>query len=209
MVRGILAIILLLMLGGEAFAEAGRAPQITSPSSAELDFDTAYAAQSRDDPDQAILFYDRVIRAGGMSAWSTAIALSDRGFAYLDKNRIDRAVADFEAAMKVEPDYAPAFVGRGLAYYWQDKPDLAVADFDEAIRLDPEDEFAYRHRGLVFYYKRNYKRALADAEMAVKLKPEHAAAYFDRGRAHYQLDQDDKALADFSEAIRLRGDFAE
>src|SRR5215475_3233412 len=134
MVRGILAIILLLMLGGEAFAEAGRAPEVTSPSSAQLDFDTAYAAQSRDDPDQAILFYDRVIRAGGMSAWGTAVTLVDRGFAYLDKDRFDRAIADFEAAMKIEPEYSSAFFGRGLAYYRQDKLDLSVADFDEAIR---------------------------------------------------------------------------
>src|SRR5262249_43829099 len=125
MIRGILAVILLLMLGGEAFAEAGRAPESTNPSSAALDFDAAYAARSREDPDQAILFYDRVIRTGGMSTWGTAVTLVDRGFAYLDKNRFDRAIVDFEAALRIEPEYSSAFFGRGLAYYWQDKLDLS------------------------------------------------------------------------------------
>ena len=86
MVRVILAIMLLLAAGGSAFAEAGRSPGITTGAQGHVDVDTAYSAQIRGDLDQAILFYDKAIRAGGLSDWRAAVVLTDRGMAYLDKD---------------------------------------------------------------------------------------------------------------------------
>ena len=117
MVRGILAMLLLLVTGIAAWADAGRAPSITTATSPSLDYDAAYAAQARGDLDLAILFYDRVIRAGGLSDWDAAAVLTDRGSAYVDKGRLDRAIEDFDAAIKIEPDYSLAFGNRAIAYH--------------------------------------------------------------------------------------------
>src|SRR6516162_2381651 len=96
MARLILAFLLLVAAAGNGHAEAGRSPKITAEPRTDVDFDTAYAAHSRGDLDQAILFYDKVIRTGGLSRWTAAIVLTDRGVAYLDKGRLDRAIADFD-----------------------------------------------------------------------------------------------------------------
>ena len=72
-----------------------------------MDWDTAYAARERGDLDRAILLYDKVIRAGGLSDWQAAVALTERGVAYLDKDLLDRAIADFDAALEHRPGARP------------------------------------------------------------------------------------------------------
>ena len=146
MVRGVLAMLLLLMTGIDALADAGRAPSITTATSPSLDYDAAYAAQARGDLDLAILFYDRVIRAGGLSDWDAAAVRTDRGSAYVDKGRLDRAIEDFDAAIKIEPDYPLAFGNRAIAYHRKGDLDRAITDYDAAIRLDPGDADSYRNR---------------------------------------------------------------
>jgi tetratricopeptide (TPR) repeat protein len=201
--------LLLLEAGGSAFAEAGRWPDITAAPDRGMDWDTAYAAQTRGDLDQAILFYDRAIHAGGLSTWRAAALLTDRGIAYSDKKLFDRAIADFDAALKIDTDHALAFANRAIAYHRKNDYDRAIADYDEAIRLDTEDPDTYRNRGLAFYRKGKYERTIEDDDRAIKLRPDFAEAYYDRGRAHYKLDDNSEALADFSAVIRIEKDSAD
>ena len=56
--------------------------------------------------------------------------------------RIDAALADFDQAIRLRPDFAYAFYGRGKAYMVLEKPREAKADFIEALRLDPTLEAA-------------------------------------------------------------------
>ena len=72
-----------------------------------MDWDTAYAARERGDLDRAILLYDKAIRAGGLSDWQAAVVLTERGVAYLDKDLLDRAIADFDAALEHRPGARP------------------------------------------------------------------------------------------------------
>ena len=208
MVRVILAILLLLAAGGSAFAEAGRSPDITAAPERRMDWDTAYAAQTRGDLDQAILFYDRAIRAGGLSIGELPLCSPTGASPISDKDLFDRAIADFDAALKIDPDHALAFANRAIAYHRKDDYDRAIADYDEAIRLDPEDPDTYRNRGLAFYRKGKYDRTIEDDDRAIKLRPDFAEAYYDRGRAHYKLDDTSEALADFSAVIRIEKDSA-
>jgi tetratricopeptide (TPR) repeat protein len=56
----------------------------------------------------------------------------------------DRALADYDQAIRMMPDFEPAFVARGFVYLFaRPDPDRAIADFSEAIRLDPAS-FAVR-----------------------------------------------------------------
>ena len=76
-------------------------------------------------------------------------ALIARGAAYDRKDMIDRAIADYDAALWLDPALADIFNARGEL--WRKKGDRprALADFAAAIRLNPEHAVARaNHRSM-------------------------------------------------------------
>src|SRR5258707_1124819 len=86
----------------------------------------------------------------------------DRGVAWYVKGDYDRAIADYDEAIRLHPRYAPAFNNRGNVWYRKGDKDRAIADYDEAIRLDPKYAPAYTNRGNAWSGKGDNDRAIAD-----------------------------------------------
>ena len=72
-------------------------------------------------------------------------ALLMRATAFSSLKQYDRAVADFDAVLKLHPRSA-TFVSRGNQYMLLKKYDAALADFSEAIRRMPNRSAAYELR---------------------------------------------------------------
>jgi tetratricopeptide (TPR) repeat protein len=93
-------------------------------------------------------------------------ALVARAGAYRAKDQIDRAIGDYDTALRLDPTLADIFNARGEL--WRRKGDRprALADFGAAIKLDPQHQAA----------RANYKSLAQElerlgAEMAIKNKP--------------------------------------
>ena len=67
------------------------------------------------------------------------MAFYNRGSAYNDKGQDDRAIEDYNQAIRLNPNYAIAFYNRGVS--WERKNDLqrALADFKKFSELSPSD----------------------------------------------------------------------
>jgi clan AA aspartic protease (TIGR02281 family) len=98
-------------------------------------------------------------------------AYNSRGLAYYDKGNHDHAIADFHAAIRLDPNIAAPCDNRGLVYNRKGSYDRAIADLDTAIRLDPKNASAYNNRGFVYASKRDYARAIADYDQALTFDP--------------------------------------
>jgi lipoprotein NlpI len=101
---------------------------------------------------------------------------SNRGLAYRDKGELDRAIADFNEAIRLEPKFAVAFNSRGFTYDRKGERDRAIADYTEAIRLDPKFAVAFRNRGRAYLYAGALPKALADFSQSSELDPKNGYA---------------------------------
>ena len=66
-----------------------------------------------------------------------ALAYIERGNAWRDKNDYDKAIQEYDEAIRIAPNCALAYRERGLAWYFKKDFDKADKDFEEAHRLDP------------------------------------------------------------------------
>ena len=104
-------------------------------------------------------------------------ALNGLGCAYLGLTTVPKkedlvreAIAYFDQAIKVSPEFAPAYNNRGRAYHLKKELDRAIADFGKAIEFDPGYADAYENRGKAWKDKGDEKRAEADFARARELR---------------------------------------
>ena len=50
----------------------------------------------------------------------------------------DKAIADYDKAIELNPTYASALNNRGLAYFNNGQKERAIADYDAAIKIEPD-----------------------------------------------------------------------
>jgi tetratricopeptide (TPR) repeat protein len=86
------------------------------------------------------------------------------------------AIAEFEEAIRLDPESAEAHNGRGLVYYAQADLRRAIAGFEHALSLDPELADAYYNRGCAMSDRGEHERAIADFDRALAIDPGHSLA---------------------------------
>ena len=159
--------------------------------------------------EQSISGCTALIQSGKSSRRNLAIAYTNRGSAYDDLRDEDRAIADQDQAIKIDPKLDLAFNNRANAYGRKGEIDRALADYDEAIRLNPKFFRAINNRGTTYRDdKRDPDRAITDYNEAIRLSPKFADAYNNRGIAYAAKGDHAHALADYNSAIRLDPNFA-
>ena len=94
-----------------------------------------------------------------------------------EKGEYDNAIADYNEALRLDPEHAIAYHNRGLAWSQKAKYDNAIADYDNAIRLDPKYATAYENRGFALGVTGAYGKAIADYNEAIRLQPKLASNY--------------------------------
>jgi tetratricopeptide (TPR) repeat protein len=159
-------------------------------------------ACAKESGDAALAACTRAIRSGTYTGRVLALAYSNRGVEWKARGDVARAIADYDEAVKHDPQQPAAFNNRGLAHASKSDYDRALADYDEAIRLNPKYAAALNNRGLAYFRKGQHQRAIADYDEAIRLEPD-AVRLNNRGNAYASRGQLDRAVQDFDEALAL------
>ena len=141
-----------------------------------------------------------------------------RGAIWAAKDENDKAIVDFNEAIRLNPRDAAAWRERGEAWMEKNEKAKAFADLNEAIRLEPKDAKSYLCRAIVWMSGRRgsesfdpagFEQAKPDFDTAARLDPQNAAVLCARGLAWLARDEFEKAIDDFNHAITLDPESAE
>ena len=64
--------------------------------------------------------------------------------------RYEEAIAAYEQAIRLDPNYASAYNNKGTALNDLKRYEEAIAAYEQAIRLDPNYTFAYNNKGMLY-----------------------------------------------------------
>jgi lipoprotein NlpI len=180
-------------------AEAG-----TKPAKAEkaTPRDIVACAQDRVQ-DLTIAGCTRIIEDAKQKPKARGVAFYNRGNAYVLKGDHDKAIADFDEALKLEPKNASVYNNRGNARSDKGEGDAAMADFEAALKINPRYAAAYFNRGNALAATGETDRALKDYDAAIKNNKRNVNAYIARGALFLANGASAKARADMKQAARL------
>jgi tetratricopeptide (TPR) repeat protein len=129
------------------------------------------AACNNANPEVKIFGCSAIIEAGTEAPEAIATAHFNRGLAYHAKRELDLAIADYDRAIALNPEFAEAYNGRGKAYFSKGNNDRAMLDLDRAIALDPEYADAFANRAMVQGWQGKKQKAAADFREVLALRP--------------------------------------
>ena len=166
-------------------------------------------------PEQKLSSCTAVIESGPKTRQVLITALTNRGNVHLGNRNYDRAIDDYNKAIRFDTKYAIGFNNRGIAYLRKGRIDRAIEDFDEAIGLNPKYAMAFVNRAIAYEEKAQWDfdayltegtyedRAMHDLDKAIRLDRNNAIAFRNRGFVNTRMQRYDRAIQDFDEAIRL------
>jgi tetratricopeptide (TPR) repeat protein len=123
--------------------------------------------------------------------------------------KYEEAIAYFDKAIELDPNFAEVWVNRGTAKGNLKRHKEAITDFDKAIELNPNDVKAWVNRGAAKGNLQRNKEAIADYDKAIELNPNDVEAWINRGVAKGNLQRNKEAIADYNKAIELNPNYAE
>ena len=136
-------------------------------------------------------------------ARTQAAKLNNLGVAYMNQQLMEKAVQQFNAALKLDPGLATVELNRGIALLNQQKLPEAQQSLEAAAAKEPDNPRVWYNLGLLHRSEGKPKDAIEDFQRAVKIDPADPDAHYFLGTFYTQLQQYDKAIAEFKEALKL------
>jgi tetratricopeptide (TPR) repeat protein len=133
----------------------------------------------------------------------TAREFLERGNIWKHEREYDKAIKDYDEAIRLDPTNALAFVNRAAVWIDIWSFDKAMQDCDRAVQLDPKLAVAFSTRAEVWIVQFDADKAMNDCNEAIRLDPKSAFAFAVRANIWSLKHDTDKTLEDCEEALRL------
>ena len=124
------------------------------------------------------------------------------------ESKFKEALADFQAALKIDPKSAELNSLCGLAYMAQNKLDDALKSFNAAIEIAPQPA-AYLQRAKIYLQKGKAQDSVNDLNKVISLVGATGELLVLRASAYHALRNDEKAAKDAESALKLEPDDGE
>jgi tetratricopeptide (TPR) repeat protein len=164
-----------------------------------------------------MLIVPYVLFNGCSTAGRNYVEHHDRGYAYFQQNKFERAIKEFSRSLELNPACGAAFFYRGLSYMQLGAYERAIGDLSADIDMmlnsennEAMEEWEYFRllaesfvwRGLAYFRLSEHKNALWDLTQSIKCHPINPRAFYFRAHVYYfGGNNHEDAIRDLESAI--------
>ncbi|MCA8982147.1 MAG: tetratricopeptide repeat protein [Planctomycetaceae bacterium] len=131
--------------------------------------------------------------------------LYQRGLAKLQfEDTVDGGVADFLAALQLEPTHMAGLTALADAYAMSEQNELALQAYQKFIDAYPKHPIGYNNRGMFHKQLDNIDEAIADFKKAIELEPKFFVAQINLGYLQMESGSVAEAEKSFTNALALQ-----
>ena len=151
-----------------------------------------------------------------MTLWSKTIktnpnssrAHDNLGFTYERAGETEKALQEFEIAVRLQPDNFRALANLGVAYAKFGFYNKSITALEKSIEIYKYHK-TYDKLGLVYDELNREDKAIENFKEAINLNPRYAKAHNDLGTVYGKIGEFDLALEEFNAAIKIDKDYAD
>jgi clan AA aspartic protease (TIGR02281 family) len=115
---------------------------------------------------------------------------------YLGISEKEKAVSEYTAAIRYNPENVSYYVSRGRIYFQMGQLDDSKKDYLKAIEMEESNVEALTYLGLNYIEEKNLEEAGKLLNLAVKLDPDFADAYYYRAMMYFEQKKYNDAISD-------------
>lgn len=133
-------------------------------------------------------------------------AYTTRAGVYLHLADTTKAISDYTAAIKVNPEEPSSYKQRAQIYYEQGRYDLADADYQKMIELKPGDVMGYMGKGRNANDQKRWDDAIKLFDYVEKLANDYSSVYAFRAEAYIGKEKWNEATDDLIKSLAIDWD---
>ncbi len=120
---------------------------------------------------------------------------------------LEAAIALWDQALAIDPNFAPAWHNRGSALGTIGQLEEAIASFDRALGINGQDVEALNAKGQVLYSLQQWPEAIACWDQVLAIQPNYYQAWYNRGSALELMGQPSEAIESYQKAVEIEPTF--
>jgi tetratricopeptide (TPR) repeat protein len=128
------------------------------------------------------------------------------GATAFEKGRVDEALTQFQEALQIKPDYAPACNGLGLALRQKGRVDEAISYYQKALQIEPDYVSVHNNLGNALLQRGRVDEAITHYQKALQMAPDYVEAHNNLGNLLLQRGRMDEAIPHFQKAAQINPD---
>jgi len=136
------------------------------------------------------------------------IAHNNLGNELTRKGELDEAIAHYQTALQINPDYAEAHYNLAEALLKKGRMDEGIFHYQAALRINPGYFDACNNLGNALMRTGRVDEAITHYERALQIQPDSAGAHVNLGNALVGRGRVDEAIAHYRRALQINPDFA-
>jgi tetratricopeptide (TPR) repeat protein len=125
------------------------------------------------------------------------------GWFKMNVKRLEEAIGEYDKALSLFPDFAPALFRKGSVYSALEKLEEALKSYVEAGETDSQFCEAFFFQGVLHTVLGDWDKAVKSYKKAVAIDNDNAAAHTNMGLIYMRKEEYELAEKEFEEVLRI------